>query len=550
MIIFMARIKSSVRHTLFALLVVVLLAVAAFIFIESFQRTDPGAAPLRSVKELTILHTNDIHGQVVPSDVEWPSAFPDGQAGGMASLGTFLNQERATADREDRTVLYMDAGDWFTGTPEDDLLEGKLTILGFNETGLNYTTLGNHEFDVDTTVLKSRLEELQAPVISSNVRYGDANTPFPGTRKWKVVKYDDIEIGLFGLVELSYIPELPGLGEVFFIDETEAAREAVEQLKEQDVDLIVGITHLGVDPDRQLARNVDGIDIIVGGHSHTRLEEPERVRDTLILQAGNDLTSIGRLDLKLDAESNQILEYRGGLVTLYHELYPPDPEVEEALAPYIEEVGPEVAEVVATTTASIERPPGPGSPLGNLVTDAMREAVDADIAFQNSFGIRDNLPEGEITRGDIYSVLPFRNYLVEMTLTGAQIENILESEVASPDVVMQLSGLEVETESLSPSQANLIDVKVNEEPLEAGREYSVVTSNFLAETRSEFQAVENSFIRHEDLLLWQLLENHLRELSPVEPPLENRYPGLEDFIDGDVPKDEYTRRSLRLLPAA
>ncbi len=546
----MARIKSSVRHTLVALLVFVILGVSAFIIVESFQQTDTDFTPLRQVKELTILHTNDIHGQITPSEVEWPSDFPDDQAGGMASLGTFLNQERAAADREGRTVLYMDAGDWFTGTPEDDLLEGKLTILGFNQTGLDYTTLGNHEFDIDTPVLKDRVEELQAPVISSNIRYGDEDTPFPGTRKWKVVEYDGVEIGLFGLVELSYIPELPGLGEVFFIDETEAAREAVEQLKEQDVDLIIGITHIGVDPDKQLARAVDGIDVIVGGHSHTRLEEPERVDDTLILQAGNDLTSIGRLDLNLDAESNQILEYKSGLVTLYHELYPPDPAVEETLAPYIEEVGPEVAEIVATTTASIERPPGPGSPLGNLVTDAMRAAVDADIAFQNSFGIRDSLPEGEITRGDIYSVLPFRNYLVEMTLTGAQIENILESEVASPDVVMQLSGLEVKTESISPSQANLVEVKVNDEPLEADREYSVVTSNFLAETRSEFQVVEDTFIRHEDLLLWQTLESHLRELSPVEPLLENRYPGLEDFIDSDVPKDEYTDRSLRLLHAA
>ncbi len=480
------------------------------------------------LQEFTIIHTNDIHGQIVPSRAEWYPGPRTPEVGGMAKLGTFLQEERAEAYREDRPLLYIDAADFFTGTPESDLLDGKPVIEGLNAVDLDYTTLGNHEFDIPPELLKNRIDELEADVISSNVRYGDTDTPFPGTEKYKVAEHGGIEIGFFGLVA-DYTPNMAlpeNIEGIIFLDEIETARKMVGKLKEKEVDLIVGITHIGFESDAELARSVEGIDVLVGGHSHSRLEDPRRINGTIIVQAGSDLTNAGRLDLTFSGEEDiELSEYRGGLVTLYDYRYRADSEVEQRLQPYLDRVEDELSRVVGKTITSIERDPTETSPLGNLVTDVMRRSVGADLAFQNAFGIRDNLPAGEITRREVFSVLPFQNYIVELELKGETIRRIFEGIVrGEEDIVTQFSGARVEVDYDRPEGERVTELQVGGEPLDEEKKYTVATSNFLVYSGEGMEGLSEAIERrnHDDKLLYKLLERHIEENSPVAPPVEQR----------------------------
>ncbi len=539
----MAAAKPVKKAILLAALIV-LVAVFLFPLIEQSGVTD-NRVP-RGLTELSILHTNDIHGQVIPGTVDWSSSYANQQAGGMGALGRFLKEERKAAHRTGREVLYIDAGDWFSGTPESDLLNGKPMIEGFNAVKLDYSTIGNHEFNIDLSSLKKRLEELKATVISSNLRYGDEDTAFPGTKTSKIADHGGIKIGFFGLVELSYIADLPGFDEVIFLDEITAARDTVKQLQQEEPDLIIGITHIGLEADKQLAREVEGIDLIVGGHSHSRLDSPLKINNTLIVQAGGNLSSVGRLDLSLDQKNHEIVSYRGNLITLYTDLYPPLEAVEDRIDRLIGQLQGKLSKVIGTAGEPITRRSGPGSELGNLVTDAMRAATGADLALQNAFGIRNNLPEGEITRRDVFSVLPFQNHLVELKFTGEQIKQLLKDDLQNPNVLMQLSGARVKTE---PGTNRLKQIYIGEDRLDREKEYRVVTSNFLAETRNDFQAVKESFKVHEDLILWKLLEDKIERRTPLTPTNENRHPGLDHLLQNNS-TNNYSRLQLNRLQAA
>ncbi len=521
----------------------VLLLGAAFVLLWRSESGPPDPKPvaqeqraveeeppdLRGERPLTIIHTNDIHGQVVETEARWLDTDDPPMAGGMARLGTFLKEERERAHHHDRPVLYLDAGDWFSGTPESDRLDGIPMIEGFNAVELDYTTLGNHDVDHGLDTLIQRLEELEAEVLVANLSYeqNGETVPFPGTEPWTVVQRDGLRIGLFGLI----YDDTPGIAlaenveGLIFKDEVQSAREAVEHLRRQDPDLIVGITHVGLERDRQLAEKVEGIDVIVGGHTHTRLDEPERRNNTIIAQAGGNLTSVGRLDLTLSSPDREIQRYSGGPVTLYDYRYQPDPGVDRILEPLLDDVRKQLNEVIGRTSRPITRARETSSPLGNLITDVMREAGDADVAFQNAGGIRDNLPGGEVTLRHVHRVLPFGNHLVTVDLTGEQIRAILEDSLRYPDSRIQLSGIEVSADPEAERGERVRDVRFNGDPLEPDQIYRVATSNFLAGGGDEYNVFRRGTNRedHTGVLLRNLLEQYFREHSPVEPPVQDRY---------------------------
>ncbi|MGM0381389.1 MAG: bifunctional metallophosphatase/5'-nucleotidase [bacterium] len=481
------------------------------------------------LQEITIIHTNDIHGQFIPAEATWHPGSSKPMVGGIARLATFLENERKQGYQEDRPVIYIDAGDWFTGTPESDLLGGEPMVEGLNAVELDYTTPGNHEFDMPPEQLIKKVKALEAEVISSNLRRGDTPVVFPGTKKYTVADYEGIKVGFFGLTASS-TPEMAlpeNVEGVTFLEEIDTARKMVKKLEDEEVDLIVGISHCGFEKDRELARKVDGIDILVGGHSHSRLVSPRKVNNTVIVQAGSSLSAAGRLDLEMAGqEEPELYGYSGELVTLYDYRYRPDTAVEKRLQPYLEQVDDELSAVVGTTTAPIKRDPTKTSPLGNLVTDVMRRSVGADLAFQNAFGIRDNLPEGEVTRRDVFSVLPFKNYLVELKLKGKTVRKVFEGMFRGEKkgAVTQFSGAEVEVDFSRPEGKRVVRLYINGQPLEEDKVYTVVTSNFLIDSGEGMKGLTEALERkkHPDKFLYKLLENYLRQNSPVSPPQEQR----------------------------
>jgi len=477
-------------------------------------------------ESLTIIHTNDIHGHFIPSRATWLGGDPSPRVGGVASYARFLRKEIDQAQREDRGILVIDSADWFTGTPESDLSGGRAMITSLNQLPLDFTTLGNHEFDVGVSNLIERIDDLEVPVLASNVRYQFDTRPFPGTQDTAVIERQGVQIGLFGLL-LDEMPEITtpkSIEGTIFRDEANVSEEMIEQLEKAGAELVIALTHMGIEKDRELARSVDGIDIIVGSHSHTRLSRPERVDGTLILQAGSNLTSAGRLDLDLSYDG-EILRYRGGLVSLLHQRFPPVAEVQQAVQPYIDKAREKLSRVVGRTTAPVERDSSRSSPLGNLITDAMREYAGVDLAFQNAFGIRDNLPEGTITVRELHSVLPFGNELVEMNLTGEQLKQVFEQSATMDKGLLQFSGGIVELDRSRTKGKRVRAIKVNGELLEPQANYRVVTNSFLAEGGDRFTTFVEGTDRHRysGTTLKDVLRGWFTQYKTIEPPAEDRY---------------------------
>ncbi|MFB6357356.1 MAG: bifunctional UDP-sugar hydrolase/5'-nucleotidase [bacterium] len=488
-----------------------------------------------SYTRLTVIHINDIQGHFTPSKATWLDTRPAPPVGGMASFATYLERERNEAIHQNRKLLVLDAGDWFTGTPESDLTEGKAMIEALNQVEIDFTTIGNHEFDVGVPTLIKRVGNLEHPVLAGNIRHRYDSTPFPGTSDTAIVQKGSVKVGIFGLItdkmdELTTSESVKG---AVFLDHEKRARQLVTSLKNNGAQFIIGLTHLGLKSDKKLAREVDGIDLIVGGHTHTRVEPPKQVNGTVITQAGDNLTAVGRLDLDLHSESGRLMRYRGGLITLYHDRYPPDKDVKQTLQPYVDRVNEKLGDVIGKTTARIEKSSTKSSPLGNLITDAMREKSGAQLAFQNPYGIRAELPKGPIQLRKLYEVLPFGNELVKMELTGKQLRKLFEQSASLEKGLLQFSGGTVKMDTSATVGNRVQSIRVQNNPLNKDETYTIVTNSFLAGGGDKFTVFKHGANKRtmSGVTIRKALAEWFRNNSSVEPPVERRYKVIPSAVN-------------------
>ena len=221
-------------------------------------------------------------------------------------------------------------------------------------------------------------------------------------------------------------------------------------------------SHDGLDADRELARKVRGIDIIVGGHSHTAIKDPVIESGTVIVQAGSNGIYLGVLNITFDRMKKKIVSYtRKDELKLVSPASGAqlDPNVARIVDKYDSQVKAEFSKVIGTATADLTRDSTTESNLGDIVTDAMREASGAQIAFQNGGGIRTDIPKGPITLEAVFTALPFDDDLVSMDLTGEQIRELLEKSVLSENM-LQVSGIRIEYDLSKPAGSKVASIEV------------------------------------------------------------------------------------------
>ncbi len=262
------------------------------------------AESLKAESHLTIMHTNDTHSRLDP--------FPEGSGyrsgmGGVAMRATLIKKLRA----ENPNNLLLDAGDAFQGTPYFNFYEGRLEYETMSMLGYDYTTLGNHEFDLGTEGLLKAMDFLNFKVISSNCK-----SKLPKFNKHvlsnEIIVKDGVKIGIFGLtVDFKGLVSPDSYKGIERTDSVETAKEEIKYLKSKNVDYIILLSHLGIEDDEKLVKVVDGIDLIVGGHSHTKIEQPIKSKNgTLILQAASSGIFLGKLDLHFKDKKLDSYNYR------------------------------------------------------------------------------------------------------------------------------------------------------------------------------------------------------------------------------------------------
>ncbi|WP_186577120.1 bifunctional 2',3'-cyclic-nucleotide 2'-phosphodiesterase/3'-nucleotidase [Aquibacillus kalidii] len=445
--------------------------------------------------QLRVLHTNDTHAHL--DDV--------------ARRVTLTEQKRS----EVTNSLLLDAGDVFSGDLYFTKWAGQEDLGFMNRMGYDAMVPGNHEFDKGPTVLANFIKNATFPIVSSNIDYTNENElsgllEAPGTFEgagiypYVVIDVNGEKVGLFGLTTED-TPEASSPGEdIVFNSATASAKETVEALTTKEgVNKIITLSHLGYNKDLALAEAVEGIDIIIGGHTHTQLEDETLVNNddtpTVVTTAYQYGELLGSLDVVFDAEGIVLPEYTDGEF-LSVENVEEDPEAKVILDELKAELDALKTEVVGNSDVVLDgerqNVRTKETNLGNLITDGMlakakQTEKGADFAITNGGGIRASIDKGEITLGEVLTTMPFGNTLAVVDVTGAQVIEALENGVSGahledlPGKFPQVSGLKFTFDKTQPVGDRIVSVEVLGEngkysPIDLDKKYRVATNAFMA----------------------------------------------------------------------
>lgn len=424
---------------------------------------------------LTLLHTNDLHGH----------AYLPGQAQGLTRLAPLIRQIRA----EMPNVVLLDAGDIIHGTPEEKEFAGRPLLSAMNTLAYDAATVGNHEFDFGQARLRDAMDFARFPMLSANVTDEKTGKPWGGLKPYVVVERGGVRVGVFGLTTPTTVGiEWPRtLAGIQFTDPDEAARRVAAHLRDSEkADVVVCLSHLGYQPDRKLAEAVSGIDLILGGHSHTVLAEQVWVNGALIVQTGCYGAALSRTDLlvrrpvggapgRVSAINGQAGRWwgRDGVAAPLDLAYPDapllrpaehgpeDPAALAAYRPFFDRITPRLDAVLATAAAPLPAKDvlTRETAVGNLIADAVRASAKTDVALASSGQINpDGLAAGPVRVRDLYRLLAAytRQHIVSARVPGALLsETLLRLGGDAKALPVHLSGAVVEAARVTVGDAPL-----------------------------------------------------------------------------------------------
>jgi 5'-nucleotidase len=496
------------RRILFAFVGSIVLSTSALA-----QQEEPGAP--RANAPVTFLQINDVY-QTAPVD----------NVGGLARVATI---KRRVTD-EGRTPFLVLAGDFLSPSVASSVFKGEQMVAALNAAGLDMATLGNHEFDFGDDVLIQRMNEAKWQWIVSNVVDRRTGRPIGGAAPYVIKQFGTLKVGFIGLCLTT--SEITGdkLKHTRLIDPLTAAGRFLPILKERGAQVIVAVTHLPYAQDRRLLERFPEIDLVIGGHEHFPITAT--TGRALISKAGSDAKFVARIDVKRLATGR--VERFFQMIPVTADI-PDEPRTADVVAAYEVRLGVELDAVLGEITVPLNaesvRLRASEQPIGDLVADAMRERVDADVAILNSGSIRGDrtYPAGPVRRRALLAVHPFGNVICKIEVTGAVLLQALNSGVskmpAAAGQFPQVSGLTMTVSLSAPAGNRVRDVKVAGEPLDPAKRYTVAIPDFLlkgGDAYSMFVGRDVLIDPESGDLLVTALEDYIVANTPLAPRVENR----------------------------
>lgn len=492
----------------------------------------------------TFLSTNDFHGQLEPKLVSGSNA------GGAAYNMTYINEYRS---QNPFGTLLMDAGDFMQGTPISNLLKGESTVDVFNRLGYVVSVVGNHEFDWGQATLQERMAQANFPILLANVFNAGTDTRPDWMTPAVMLTVKGQQIGVIGVTSKD-TPTIVMAGNVAGLEFREAGpvvSELAAELRSAGADLVVVLAHM---PGSQAADGtisgelvgvaVNGVDLIIAGHSHVKITG--KINNIPVIEQYNAGTALGVSNLVYDRLNRNILSSNLSVVTTWNAGKIPDSGIAALVQYYKDLIAPIVNQLIATTTGPILRAQNTAgeSAMGNLIADAQRWKAGTQLAFMNPGGIRADLTytsyPANIIWGDLYTVQPFDNKLVKLTLTGSQIYDVLEQQFPPNQTtakMLQISGLRYSYNLALPVGSRIVSVQLEDGTpiLKDPTPYTVVANEFIATGGDKFTAflgatnVAFTTISDLDALIEYLLYRY--GIPPANTPIDPTvYPRIEGRI--------------------
>ena len=436
---------------------------------------ESGAAAAGSVN-LTIIHTNDTHSRVLSSSSEI----------GFAKIASKVKEIRGSNEN----VLVLDAGDTFHGQTISTIVKGESVAEVMNIIKYDAMAPGNHDFNYGQERLLELSQMTNFPIIAANIKKADGSaylTPYI------IKELKGVKVGIFGLAtpETTYKTNPNNVKGLTFEDPTAAAERMVQEL-EGKADIIIALAHLGLDESSEytsklVAEKVDGIDLIIDGHSHTVLTEGLKVGDTLIVQTGEYDKNFGIVELV--CENGKVTTAKASLIAREAaEQLPEDAEVLQAIEGIKAEQSEITSAVIGRTEIELdgvrEHVRTGETNLGNLITEAILKATGADAVITNGGGIRASIDVGDITKGEVITVLPFGNYVVVKKIKGSDIVAALEhgvSQYPAPNGGFpHVAGIRFAFDPAAAAGSRITKAEIGGKALDPNAEYLLATNDFMA----------------------------------------------------------------------
>ena len=504
--------------------------------------------------ELNILHINDFHSRIesINKFDSTCSAEEEGKKecfGGAARLKTAIDQRRAALNG--KNTLLLNAGDNFQGSLFYTTYKGAVEAEMLNDMKFDVMTVGNHEFDDSEDGLASFLDKVQFPVISANVLAGDGSKLGDRIKPSLVLEVGGQKIGIVGAVT-NDTEELSSPGpKVMIADDVQSITAAVEDLKKQGINKIIALTHVGYPRDLAAIAKIPDVDVVVGGHSHSLLSNTDPKAEgpyptmvdnpggykVPVVQAASYSKYLG--DLVVTFDDNGVVKDAKGDPILIDFSFTPDPSLTARIAELAKPIEELRKKVIGSSEAPIQ---GDRTvcrveecSMGNLVADAMLDrgkSQGMSVAIQNGGGLRASIDAGDVTQGEVITVLPFQNTLATFQLTGADIRKALENGLSQIEQgagrFPQVSGLKYTFDKTKPAGSRLVSVEAKEGDafvvLDDAKTYGVVTNNFMRAGGDGYSIFEtagkNAYDFGPDLA--DVTAEYLAAHSPYKPYTDGR----------------------------
>jgi len=493
---------------------------------------------------LRILHTNDHHAHLEP--VKYGDRF----LGGIARRRTLIDQIRVESKIDHEPLLLLDAGDIFQGTLYFNQYLGQADLNFYNALAYDAGTIGNHEFDRGQQVLADFITKAKFPIISANIDIAPSSPLYGKVRPWHILDVKGEKIGIFGLTTTD-TAILSSVGDgVKFTDPIAAAQTSVQNLKQQGINKIIALTHIGFGNDVVLAQKVPDIDIIIGAHSHTPVgnipnanhpyplvQKNGKKEPVLVVTDWEWGKYLGDLSVSFD-RAGKLIAWAGKPHAIDASIKP-NPEFANNLKAYaapIESLRQKVIgqALVALDGDRVKMRTGETA-LGNLIADAILAKTQGDrvqVVLINAGGIRSSLPLGNITIGNVLEALPFGNTITRVELTGQQLIEALESGVSKAEQeegrFPQVAGMRFVWNAKFPAGKRVTKVEVKDasgkfQLLNPKAIYKVATNNFLASGGDGYRVfAEGKNLLETGYLLSDAIAEYISASSPIQVTTENR----------------------------
>jgi len=471
---------------------------------------------------LNILHINDWHSRIESNNKYESTCSAEEEEkgeciGGAARLVTAIADRRKALEGEN--VILLNGGDNFQGSLFYTTYKGAAEAEFLNQMKFDAMTVGNHEFDDGEDALVPFLEKIQFPVLSANVHPNAQSKVGDRIKPSIVIEVGGEKIGIIGAVTTD-TPDIASPGPNISIEDDIATITAeVEKLKAEGVNKIIALTHVGYPRDKEMIAKIPGIDVVVGGHSHsllsntdpkaegpypTMIDNPEGYK-VPVTQAASYSKYLGEFKVVFD-DNGVVKEASGNPLHLDATIKPDETvlaRIKELGAPIEELKNREVSETTKEIDGSRENCRARECEMGDLVADAILDRMKGQgvqIVFQNGGGLRASIDQGVITMGEILTVLPFQNTLATFQLTGADVVAALENGLSQIEEgagrFMQVAGLRYAFDKSAPpgSRISLVEVMENGNwtPIDPAKTYLAATNNYVRQGGDGYEVFANN----------------------------------------------------------